>query len=121
MHSTNALKDLETFVKDIDKTILCADIVYSYYEGSNARKRIKESIKLPINADYYQRTAFECMLSDIDFKKNVTIDGFEHYDRELEGTIWFTDGSIAQRFDNWPNQGYWRVLEPLPAIPSYLK
>lgn len=121
MYPTNALEDLETFVKDIDKTILCADITYSYCEVSDSRKRIEESIILPINADYYQQTAFECMMCDIDFKKNVTMDGFEHYDREINGTIWFTDGSIAQRFDNWPNQGYWRLLNPLPTIPNYLK
>ena len=116
MYSTNALEDLEIFVKKTKKTILCADIIYSYYEESHYRKRFKESIILPINADYYQRTAFECMLSDIDLKNNN-----QFKEMEVNGTIWFTDGSIAQRFENWPNQGYWRVLEPLPSIPNYLK
>ena len=100
---TNAKKELLLAAKS--KKIECAELVID--AGRKKRRRLC----LPAN---YAKKEFDAFLEALDFK----YDGIYNSDA-IMGTIWFVDGSWADREpdENWIF--YWSVKKR-PQVPDYL-
>ena len=99
----NAKQELLSTIEE--KDVLCAYIEYDY-DWDEPHKKI--SLKRG-----YREDEWEAFLQQLDFLYN---DGYGG--QLLFGTIWFTDGTWADRAEYDGSE--WWVIRQIPSIPEYL-
>ena len=98
---THTNEELLEFTKDLPR-IQCAEVKeYGYYSDP-------KYFRLPIG---YSQLDYEFFVKSLDFEYD------RHYP-EIDGFIWFNDGSWAERLEY--DGAYRWIYKKLPTIPDYL-
>jgi len=108
----NAKQELLGFIGRVNVPVKCATIQRTIPSDSLTDPDVFKEYNLPVNHD--KDDYIYGFLESLDFEYN---NGYG--EQELYGTIWFEDGTWADRWEYDGAEGWKLVM--LPQIPLYLK
>ena len=118
---TNAKEELLTFLeKNSNKEIQCAKIVFS--ERKENEETGSSNLVIPIRdvllKTYYTNQDYQEFINQLNFNYGGSLNLDDSVDIEIDGTIWFRDGSWAER-DSYDSKEWWQI-RCLPEISKDL-
>lgn len=108
----NAKQEFLDFIGRVKSPVKCATIQRTIPTYTDTDPDVVQECNLPVNHD--KDDYIYGFLESLDFEYN---NGYG--EQELYGTIWFEDGTWANRWEYDGSEGW--VLASLPEIPLYLR